>query len=95
MISDDIIDEFLSKLKKEKIEYFIFLAKKPNKKQQAKNPDIDINIAHYQNLDFQRLLILYYCFSKMMVTGEFDPNAPWGEDDDGEQGFKGQEFNED
>lgn len=89
MISADIIDDFLAKLKKEKIEYFLFLSKKPSKRQQAKNPDIDVNIAHYQNIDKQRLLILYYCFTKMMTTGEFDPNIEW----DGEEG--GEAENED
>ena len=63
-------------------EYFIFLAKEPNKKQKSKNPDIEVNVAHYQNLPFSRLLLLYYCLSKMMVTGEFDPNLPWDEENE-------------
>ena len=92
MISNDIIDDFLSKLKKEKVEYFIYLAKEPSKKQKKENTDIDVTIAHYQDLSYNRLLILYYCLAKMMVTGEFDPNLPWNgdeeEQDDGGENWK-------
>lgn len=85
MISGDIIEEFIDKLKKEKMDYFIFLVKEPSKKQKEKNPDIDINIAHYQDLSTKNTLVLCYCLNKMLMTGEFDPNLPW-EDEDEEEG---------
>ena len=77
MMSNDIVEEFLEKLKKEKSEYFIFLAKKPNKKQRAVNSELDMTIAHYQKLSKKNLLVLSYCLSKMIATGKFDPNEDW------------------
>jgi len=84
MISSDVIDDFTEKLKKEKIEYFLFLAKKPNKSQQKKNPELDLNIAHYQEISMENLLVLNYCLTKMLATGSFDPNVPWEEDGEGD-----------
>ncbi len=89
MLSNDILEDFISKLKKEKIQYFIFLAKKPSKKQKLLNPENDVTIAQYQKISQDYLMVLHYCLAKLIATGEFDPNKPWDMDDNEGEGWKG------